>query len=74
MTTQNYQVMIEQDENCMYVWEIVWLPACYAQAKSVPELLERLMEVAWWSIELLSDIAKNPDNKKFRFFMNLQYA
>jgi len=56
--TKKYGIKIDRDENGIYVWEIIWLPACYTQADSVVELLDRLMEVADWSIELLSDIKK----------------
>ena len=52
----SYKLHVEQDENGMFIWEIPWLPACYTQAKSFSELLERMTEVTKWSINLLADI------------------
>jgi len=52
----SYVLHVEKDENGLFVWEILWLPACYTQAASFPELIERMTEVTQWSISLLSDI------------------
>lgn len=67
--------MIEQDENGIYVAEVVGLPSCYTQAKSIPELIQRLIEVSGGSIELLQDIQDQKTHKrKFNLSMKLQYA
>lgn len=59
---KKYSIQIEQDEQWWYVWEIVWLPACYTQAKTIPKLMERLLEVAKWAIVIqkwsLFDLSK----------------
>lgn len=66
-----YQIQIEQDENGIYIWEIEWLPACYTQWKTISELLERLMEVAKWSISIQKE---NILDKPFKLSLNLEYA
>ena len=71
---KKYQIVIEKDENDCFVWEVVWLPACYTQAKTLPELLSRLTEVTEWSIDLLKDLWKNDFYKKFNFSMEIEYA
>ncbi len=74
--SKNYQISIEKDENNMYVWEVVWLPACYTQAKTIPELLNRLMEVAEGSVELLEDLKNKKDivSSKFSLSLKVDYA
>ena len=74
--SKNYQISIEKDENNMYVWEVVWLPACYTQAKTIPELLSRLMEVAEGSVELLEDLKNKKDivSSKFSLSLKVDYA
>ena len=42
---EKYQIIIEKDENGYFIGEVVGLPACYTQAKTLPELLSRLTEV-----------------------------
>ncbi|MCR5411489.1 MAG: type II toxin-antitoxin system HicB family antitoxin [Patescibacteria group bacterium] len=42
---EKYQIIIEKDENDYFIGEVVGLPACYTQAKTLPELLSRLTEV-----------------------------
>ena len=68
-----YQIQIEKDENWLFVGEIVWLPACYTQAKTIPELLDRLVEVTEWSVALSNDM-KGDSYKKFNFSLHLDYA
>lgn len=74
--TKEYKISIEKDENDMFVWEVIWLPACYTQAKTVPELLDRLMEVAEWSLEIVKDLNKKENffGKKFNFSLKVDYA
>lgn len=68
---KKYTITIEKDENGMFVWEVEWLPACYTQAKTVPELLDRLVEVTDWSLQLLNNI---DTDKKFNFSLHVDYA
>ena len=39
-----YTVIIEKDEDGYYVGEVVELPGCFTQARSVEELLKRIKE------------------------------
>jgi predicted RNase H-like HicB family nuclease len=39
-----YNVIIEKDEAGWYVSEVVELPGCHTQAKSIDELIERTKE------------------------------
>ena len=72
--TKKYTINIEKDENWIFVWEVVWLPACYTQAKTIPQLLERIVEVSEWSIELLQDINNKSLKDKFTFSLKVDYA
>ncbi len=68
----DYSIEIEQDEQGRYVGEIIWLPACYTQAKTIPELMERLLEVAKWSIALQK--WQLFDAKKLNLSLRMKYA
>lgn len=52
--SKKYTIQIQKDKNGMFVGEVIGLPACYTQAKTIPQLLERIVEVSEWSLELLS--------------------
>ena len=39
-----YNILIEKDEDGFYVSEVVELPGCHTQAKSLDELLKRTKE------------------------------
>jgi predicted RNase H-like HicB family nuclease len=41
---KKYSVVIEKDEAGWYVSEVVGLPGCHTQAKTIPELLKRTKE------------------------------
>jgi predicted RNase H-like HicB family nuclease len=41
---RDYTVVVEQDEDGFYVGEVVELPGCHTQAKTVEELMERMKE------------------------------
>ncbi|MFA4819877.1 MAG: type II toxin-antitoxin system HicB family antitoxin [Candidatus Aenigmatarchaeota archaeon] len=40
-----YNVLIEQDEEGWFVSEVVGLPGCHTQAKSLDELMKRTKEL-----------------------------
>lgn len=42
--TKTYTIIIEKDEEGWYVSEVVELPGCHTQGKTVDELLERTKE------------------------------
>ena len=71
---EKYQILIEKDENGYFVGEVLWLPACYTQAKTLPELLYRLTEVTEWSINLINDLSDYQALKRFNFAMEIEYA
>jgi|CXWL01.1.fsa_nt_gi predicted RNase H-like HicB family nuclease len=39
---QHYQVVIEQDEDGVYVGTVLGLPSCYSDGKTIDELMENL--------------------------------
>ncbi len=41
---EEYTVIIERDEDGYYVGEVVELPGCFTQARSIEELLRRIRE------------------------------
>ncbi len=42
--TKRYTVIIERDEDRWYVSEVVGLPGCHTQGKTIDQLLERTKE------------------------------
>ena len=42
--TRKYTVIIEKDEEGWYVSEVIELPGCHTQAKTIDKLLERTKE------------------------------
>lgn len=42
--TKKYMVIIEKDEDGWYVSEVVGLPGCHTQGKTVDQLMERTKE------------------------------
>ena len=44
MSGKEYTVVIEKDKDGYYVGEVVELPGCFTQAKSVEELMKRIKE------------------------------
>ena len=42
---REFYVLIERDEDGMYVGEVPQLPACYAQGRTLDELLANMREV-----------------------------
>ena len=55
--TRKYNVMIEKDEDGWLVSEVVELPGCHTQAKTMDELLERTKE----AIRAYLGSDKNPE-------------
>lgn len=41
---RQFDVVIERDENGLYVGSVPQLPGCHTQAKSLDELMERMRE------------------------------
>lgn len=42
--TRKYKVIIEKDEDGWYVSEVVGLPGCHTQGKTIDQLMERTKE------------------------------
>lgn len=45
MKVKEYYVLIERDEDGMYVGEVPQLKACYSQGETIDELMENIREV-----------------------------
>jgi Uncharacterized conserved protein len=55
-----FTVIIEKDKEGYFVGEVVELPGCHTQAKSLDELMERIKE----AIELYLDVHKEALEKR----------
>ena len=40
----NFTILIEQDEDGIFVAKVPDIPGCYTQGKTIPEVLERIKE------------------------------
>ena len=49
-----YNVLIEQDEDGWFVSDVVGLPGCHTQAKSLDDLMERTKELIVEYLEAIS--------------------
>lgn len=57
-----FKVLIEQDENGLYIGSVSELPGCYTQAKTLEELRPRVKEV----IQLVLDADKDAREGKLK--------
>ena len=55
MSGKEYTVVIEKDEDGYYVGEVVELPGCFTQAKSMEELMKRIKEAIGLYLEEAGD-------------------
>lgn len=55
-----FSVLIEQDENGMYVGSVPSLRSCYAQGKTLEELYSNLEEVVELSLEVEKEFFGTP--------------
>jgi predicted RNase H-like HicB family nuclease len=58
-----FTVIIEKDKEGYFVGEVVELPGCHTQAKSLDELMERIKE----AIELYLDVQGEAIEKELEF-------
>lgn len=58
-----FKVLIEQDENGVYVASVPELPGCYTQGKTLEEVRKRVKEV----IELVLESDKDIKKEKLEF-------
>jgi predicted RNase H-like HicB family nuclease len=63
MGEQEFNLIIEQGEDGYFVSEVVELPGCHTQAKSIDELLARTKE----AVTLYLECQKEPRASKHRF-------
>ncbi|MDQ6707175.1 MAG: type II toxin-antitoxin system HicB family antitoxin [Acidobacteriota bacterium] len=52
MTLQRFDVIIERDEDSLYVGSIPQLPGCHTQGRSLDELMDRIRETAELCLEV----------------------
>jgi len=57
----NFNILIEQDEDGMFVSEVVELPGCHTQANSLDQLMERTRE----AISLYLKCKQREENGRF---------
>ena len=60
---RTFTVIIEKDKDGYFVGEVVELPGCHTQAKSLDELMERIKE----AIELYLDVQGEALEKEVEF-------
>lgn len=59
----NYTVLIEQDEDGIYVAKVPDIPGCYTQGKTVSEVMERIKE----AIEVCLEAEKGEQYEPLKF-------
>lgn len=65
MAVYKFPVLIEQDEDGVFVAKVPDLPGCHTQAKSMPELLKRVREVVQLCLEVQKKEKKSISQLKF---------
>lgn len=48
---KKYTIQIQEDKHGIFVGEVVGMSACYTQAKTIPQLLKRIIKLWEWSVE-----------------------
>lgn len=71
----NFSVIIEKDSSGYFIARVPALRSCYTQAKTLPELYQRLNEVVGLCLEVEEDFFKEkiPQNR-FIGVQNLEFA
>lgn len=65
---RQYQVLLERDEDGMYVASVPALPGCHTQARTLPELTKRIREAIALCLEVAkSDAAYRARIRKFAY-------
>ncbi|MCY7285375.1 MAG: type II toxin-antitoxin system HicB family antitoxin [Cyanobacteria bacterium CAN_BIN43] len=55
MKTQEFYVVIERDEDGVYIGEVPQLKACYSQGETIDELMKNIREVIEMCLEELGE-------------------
>lgn len=58
MEKQNFTILIEQDEDGIYVAKAPDIQGCYTQGKTIEEVMERIKEAIQVCIESEEDLPK----------------
>ena len=66
----HFKVLIEQDEDGLYVGSVPELPGCYSQAKTIEQLRQRIKEV----ILLVLEADKDARQEKLKSPFSINYA
>ncbi len=56
MKSNEYTVLIERDEDGYYVGEVIELPGCFTQARTIEELINRIKEAIALYLEEVGDV------------------
>ena len=56
MGAREYTVLIERDEDGYYVGEVIELPGCFTQAKTMEELMKRIKEAISLYLEEMGEV------------------
>ena len=57
MKQQDFYVIIERDEDGMYIGEVPQLPACYSQGETIDQLMVNMREVIALCLEEMTDVS-----------------
>ena len=57
MNQQDFYVIIERDEDGMYIGEVPQLPACYSQGETIDQLMVNMREVIALCLEEMTDVS-----------------
>ncbi|MBK8933170.1 MAG: type II toxin-antitoxin system HicB family antitoxin [Chloroflexi bacterium] len=57
MNQQDFYVIIERDEDGMYVGEVPQLQACYSQGETIDQLMVNMREVIALCLEEMTDVS-----------------
>ena len=59
MEKHNFTILIERDEDGMYIGSVPSLKSCYTQAKTLEELFPRMREAIELCLDIEDDITQN---------------
>jgi len=65
-----FNILIERDEDGVYVSEVIELPGCHTQAKTIDELMKRTREAILLYLSCSKD--KSPIKEKFLGLQKLE--
>jgi len=68
---RDFTVLIEQDEDGVYIATVPALKSCYTQAETIPMLLEKIQEVIELCLEMQAEL---PVSTKFIGVQQIEVA